>query len=165
MCLILNILESHTNLSSILDEFTSEVTCDENCNDCIYSLCDVCRNFLEDFKPQAEDDDILLKYQQCETQDKRAEKVTITATINAVFEDLRNQLPSFLLHRFIKRKQQALFLKIINECDSTALLTHKQVTSFTVHAWINKHVKESFAIIRLFESSKGCCIHIHVQTI
>ena len=135
-----------------MDEFVSEVTYDENCKDCIYSLCDVCRNFLEDFQPQAEDDDILLKYHQCKTQDKRAEKVTITASFNVVFEDLRNQLPSFLVHRFIKRKQQVLFLKIIDECDSTALLTHKQVTSFTTHAWINKHVKESFTIIRSFES-------------
>ena len=32
---ILSALESHTDLSSILDEFVSEVTCDENCKDCI----------------------------------------------------------------------------------------------------------------------------------
>ena len=169
MHLILNALESHTNLSSILDEFVSEVTCDENCKDCIYCRCDVCRNFLENFKPQTEDDNVLLKYQQWQTQDKRAEKVTIKASINAVFEDLGNQLPSFLVHRFVKRKQQVDFLKIIDDCDSTAVVlqvdfsenatlleqnevqfahwTHKQVTVLTAHAWINKHVKESFAII------------------
>ena len=84
MHLTLNVLESHTNLSSILDEFVSEVACDENCKDCIYPQWDVCRNFLQDFKPQTENDDILLKYQQWQTQDKRAEKVTITASINAV---------------------------------------------------------------------------------
>ena len=48
--------------------------------------------------------------------------MTIKANINAVFEDLRNQLPSFLVHRFVKRKQQADFLKIIDECDSTAVV-------------------------------------------
>ena len=169
MRLILNVLESHTNLSSILDEFVSEVTCDENCEDCIYRQCDVCSNFLEDFKPQTEDDNIFFKYQQWQTQDKSAEKETITVSINAVFEDLRNQLPSFLVHRFVKRKQQAHFLIIIDECDFTAVVfqvdfsenatlleqnevqsshwTHKQVTIFTAHAWIKKHVKESFAII------------------
>ena len=169
MRLILNVLESHTNLSSILDEFVSEVTCDENCEVCIYRQCDVCSTFLEDFKPQTEDDDIFFKYQQWQTQDKSAEKETITVSINAVFEDLRNQLPSFLVHRFVKRKQQAHFLIIIDECDFTAVVfqvdfsenatlleqnevqsshwTHKQVTIFTAHAWIKKHVKESFAII------------------
>ena len=168
MHLILNVLESHTNVSSILDEFVSQVTCDENFKDCIYCQCDICRNFLEDFKPQTEDDDILLKYQQWQTQDKRAE-VIITGSINAVFEDLRNQFPRFLVYRFVKRKQQPHFLKIIDECDSTAVVlqvdfsenatlleqnevqfahwTHKQVTVLTAHAWINKHVKESFAII------------------
>ena len=153
MHLILNVLESHTNVSSILDEFVSQVTCDENFKDCIYCQCDICRNFLEDFKPQTEDDDILLKYQQWQTQDKRAE-VIITGSINAVFEDLRNQLPRFLVYRFVKRKQQPHFLKIIDECDSTAVVlqvdfsenvtileqnevqsahwTHKQVTILTV---------------------------------
>ena len=80
--------------------------------------------------------------------------MTIKASINAVFEDLGNQLPSFLVHRFVKRKQQVDFLKIIDECDSTAVVlqvdfsenvtileqnevqsahwTHKQVTILTV---------------------------------
>ena len=98
--------------------------------------------------------------------------MTIIARINAVFEDLRNQLPSFSLHRFVKRKQQVHFLKIIDECDSTTVVlqvdfsenvtlleqnevqsahwTHKQVTIFTTHTWINKHVKnvlQSYQII------------------
>ena len=118
MRLILNVLESHTNLSSISDEFVTEVTCDENCKDCIYRRCDVCSNFLEDFKPQTEDDDIFLKYQQWQTQDKSAEKETIIASINAVFEDLRNQLPSFLVHKFVKKKQQAHFLMITDNISS-----------------------------------------------
>ena len=102
-----------------------------------------------------------MKYQQWQTQDKRAEKVTITASINTVFEDLRNQLPSFLVHGFVKRKQQANFLKIIDECDSTAVAlqvdfsenatvleqnevqsahwTHKQVTVFTAHGHFSKY--------------------------
>ena len=61
------------------------------------------------------------------------------------------------------------FLKRIDKCDSTAVVlqvdfsenatfleqnevqsahwTHKHVTIFTAHAWINKHGKQSFAII------------------
>ena len=77
--------------------------------------------------------------------------MTITASINAVFEALRNQV-----HRFVKRKQQVHFLKINDECDSSAVVlqvdfsenatlleqnevqsahwSNKQVTIFTTHA-------------------------------
>ena len=124
---------------------------------------------LEAFKPAPGDQETLEEYQQWQSQDKRAEKVTITATLNDIFEDLREKLNNFLIHRYTKRKQQAHFFKLIDECDGSSIFlqvdfaenatiihqdeiqsahwSHQQVTIFTARAWINKDVKESFAII------------------
>ena len=42
----------------------------------------------------------MAKTRQC------AEKVTISATVNDIFNDLQNQMNDFPVHRYIKRKQQ-----------------------------------------------------------
>ena len=140
------------------------MTCDENNKSCIFRRCDDCRSNLEAFKLAPGDQETLEKYQQWQSQDKRAEKVTITATLNDIFEDLREKLNNFLIHRYTKRKQQAHFFKLIDGSSiflvdfsenatiihqdeiPSAHWSHQQVTIFTAHAWINKDVKESFAI-------------------
>ena len=165
--LILSVLVHHTDLSS--SNFVKQVTCDESNKHCIYRRCDDCRNLLGAFKPTAENGEVITKYQQWQTPDKRAEKVTITATVNDIFEDLRSQLTSFLVHRYIKRNQQEYFFKLVDECDGSSVVlqvdfsenatiihqdeiqsahwSHQQVTIFTAHVWIDKNVKESFAVI------------------
>ena len=50
---------------------------------------------------------------------RQAEKVTISAIVN-VFDDFKNQMNSFLVHRYIKRKQQDHFTKLIEECDGSS---------------------------------------------
>jgi len=64
----------------------------------------------------------LTKYQQWQSHDKRAEKLTITATVNDIFEDLRSKANVFLIHRYVKRKQQEHFQKLIDECDGSAVV-------------------------------------------
>ena len=167
--LILSVLECHTDLSSKFDELVKQVTCNDSCKDCIYRRCDECRDYLEAFKPSPDEGEILTKYQQWQTLDKKPEKVTITATIHDIFDALRAQLNDFLVHRFIKRNQAAHFAQLIAGCDGCSVVlqvdfsenatllqqdeiqsahwTHKQVTIFTAHTWIDKHVKESFAIV------------------
>ena len=46
---------------------------------------------------------LLTKYQQWQTRVKKTEKVFITATVDAIFDDLRSQLNDFFVHRYIKR--------------------------------------------------------------
>ena len=111
----------------------------------------------------------MTKYQQWQSQEKRAEKVTITASVNDIFEDLRDNLSSFLIHRYIKRKQQDQFTQLIKECGGSLILlqfdfsenaviihpngiqsaqwSHQKVTVFTAQAWIDQDEKESFSII------------------
>ena len=41
---------------------------------------------------------LLTKYHQWQTCDKKMEKAFITATVDAIFDDLRSQLKGFLVH-------------------------------------------------------------------
>ena len=51
ICLILIVLEQHTNLSTTFLGFVSQVTCEEENKDCIYCRCGICKDYLEIFKP------------------------------------------------------------------------------------------------------------------
>ena len=113
---------------------------------------------------------LLTKYQQWQTCDKKTEKVFITATVDAIFDDLRSQLNGFLVHQYIKRMQAVHFAKpITTECNESSVVlqvdfsenasllqqneiqsahwTHKQVTIFTSHAWIGEGVNDSFVLV------------------
>ena len=169
ICLILSVLESHTSLSSKFDDFVQQVTCDQTCKDCIYQCCDNCRDLLETFKPMPDEGALPTKYQQWQTCDKKIEKVFISATVDAIFDNLRSQLNGFVVHQYIKRMQAAHFAKPIAECDEPSVVLqidfsenasllqqneiqsacwiHKEVTVFTAHAWIGEGVNNSFVIV------------------
>ena len=98
ICLILSVLENHTSLSSKFDDFVQQVTCDQTSKDCIYQRCDNCRDLLETFKPMPNEGALLTKYHQWQTCNKKTEKIVfITATADAIFDDLRSQLNGFLV--------------------------------------------------------------------
>ena len=121
------------------------------------------------FVPPHDQAGVLTKYQQWQTENKKAEKVRINATIGDIFEELKNQLKSFLIHRYVKRIQTDHMENLINHCDGKSVLiqvdfsenasliiqneiqsahwNHSQATIFTAHAWIRESCKESFAII------------------
>ena len=52
-------------------------------------------------QPSIKVKDTLTTYQQWQSEDKRAEKVAITTSVNDIFEDLKSQLNRFLIHRYI----------------------------------------------------------------
>ena len=169
ICLILSVMENHTSLSPMFNDFVQQVTCDQTCKDCIYQHCDNCRDLLETFKPMPDKGALLTKYQQWQTCNKKTEKVFITATVDAIFDDLRSQLNGFLVHCYIKGMQAAHFTKLITEYGESSVIlqldfsenasllqqnetravhwTHQQITIFTAHAWIGEGVKESFVIM------------------
>ena len=94
--------------------------CEEENKDCIYCRCKICKDSLEMFKLSPEDSQTLIMYQQWQKPDKHAEKITISATVNDVFDDLKNQMNNFLVHRYIKRKQHDHFTNLIQECDGSS---------------------------------------------
>ena len=77
--LILPVLENHTSLSLVIDNFVQQVTCNQTCKDlsayCIYQRCDNCRNLLQTFKPVPDKGALLTKYEQQQICDRKTEKV------------------------------------------------------------------------------------------
>ena len=70
---------------------------------------------MQTFKPMSVKGALLIKYQQCQTCDKKTE-VFFTDTVDAIFDDLRSQMNGFLAHCYIKRMQAAhfSFLNVMN---------------------------------------------------
>ena len=118
--LLLGELQRHTDLSSGFAGFVKQFTCDESSVECIYRR-EIYKNQLDNFAP-LESNELLIKYHQWQTVDKKTEKVCITATVSHVFDELKNQVSSFLIHRYIKRKQSTRMEKLINECDGESVL-------------------------------------------
>ena len=122
ICLILIALEIYIDISSDFSGFADQVTCDQTDKDCIYRKCDECKDSLDVLQPSIEVKDTLTAYQQWQSEDKRAEKVTITASVNDIFQDLKSQLNRFLIHQYVKRIQQAHFTKSIEESDGISVV-------------------------------------------
>ena len=124
--LILTVLEKYIEISSDFSQFVDQVTCDQTCKDCIYRKCNECKNSLDTLEPSIEVEETLTTYEQWQSEDKRAEKVNITASLSGIFQDLKNQLNGFLIHRYVKRIQQAHFTKLIEklieECNGTSIV-------------------------------------------
>lgn len=64
----------------------------------------------------------LAKYQQWKTLEKKAEKISITATATVLFKDLRAQLNGFPIHRYIKIMQAVHFAKLIAKSNGSAVV-------------------------------------------
>ena len=64
----------------------------------------------------------LAKYQQWQTLEKKAEKISITATVHVLFKDLRAQLNGFPIHRYIKIMQAVHFAKLIAKSNGSAVV-------------------------------------------
>ena len=62
------------------------------------------------------------QYYQWKSTDSRIEKVVITDTVDAVFNELKKQLSTFLLHTFVKREQAASFDSLKNSCDGKSIV-------------------------------------------
>ena len=112
---------------------------------------------------------VTLQYYQWKSTDSRIEKVVITDTVDAVFNELKKQLSTFLLHTFVKREQAASFDSLKNSCDGKSIVLqvdfsenatiaaqkeiqsahwhHAQATIFTAHAWINNDTHFSMVVI------------------
>ena len=100
--------------------------------------------------------------------DRRAEKMSITATVGDLFEELKSHTNNFLIHHYVKRKQAVHMEKLISECggisivlqvdfcENASLLTlneiqpahwnHTQAIIFTAQAWVNENSSRTFAI-------------------
>ena len=66
--------------------------------------CETCKNNLDQYKTSSKQQQMAVKYNQWQTMDKRAENMSITATVGDLFEELKSQTNYFMIHRYVKRK-------------------------------------------------------------
>ena len=165
--LLLLALSDHSSLSTKFSSFIEQVTCDATSKKCMTRECSTCVSLIDEFAPESSS--VTLQYYQWKSIDSRIEKVIMTDTVHAVFNELKKQLSTFLLHTFVKRKQAASFDSLKTSCDGKSIVLqvdfsenatiaaqkevqaahwhHSQATIFTAHAWINNATNCSMVVI------------------
>ena len=93
-----------------------------------------------------------------EVTDNRIERIVATDTVDNIFNELKKQLNTFLLHTFVKREHAVTFNSLKSSSDGISIVLqidfsenamtvaqkevqsahwhHPQTTLFTAHAWI-----------------------------
>ena len=165
--LLLEVLREHSSLSTKFSSFIEQVTCDATSKKCMTRDCSTCVDLINEFAPQSSS--VILQYYQWKSTDSRIEKVVMTDTVDAIFNELKKQLNTFLLHTFVKRNQAASFDSLKKSCDGKSIVLqvdfsenatiaaqkevqaahwhHAQATIFTTHAWINNATNFSMVVI------------------
>ena len=82
--------------------------------------CTTCVSLIDEFAPQSSS--VTLQYYQWKSKDSQIEKVVVTDTVDAVFNELKKQLSTFLLHTYVKRKQAASFDSLKTSCDGISIV-------------------------------------------
>ena len=83
------------------NEFVSQITCDES-KECMCRQCETWKNNLDQYKTSSKKQQIAVKYNQWQTMERRVEKVSITATVGDLFEELKSQTNYILIHHYVK---------------------------------------------------------------
>ena len=82
--------------------------------------CSTCVDLIDEFAPQSSS--VILQYYQWKAVDSRIKMVVLTDAVDAVFNELKKQLSTFLLHSFVKRKQAASFDSLKSSCDGKSIV-------------------------------------------
>ena len=142
---------------------------------CMTRECSICHDMIDGFAPQAHSES--LPYYQWKSTDNRIEKLVATDTVDIIFNELKKQLNTFLLHTFVKREQAATFNSLKSSSDGISIVLqvdfsenvmivaqkevqsahwhHPQATLFTAHAWINNDNNFSMVIIQMIPTTSN----------
>ena len=134
---------------------------------CMTRECSTCHDMIDGFAPQAHSES--LPYYQWKSTDNQIEKIVAIDTVDMIFNELKKQLNTFLLHTFVKRERAATFNSLKSSSDGISIVLqvdfsenamivaqkevqsahwhHPQATLFTAHAWINNDNNFSMVII------------------
>ena len=94
--------------------------CGEMTKECASRECVKCKDKLATYAQAAERSSQLIKYHQW--QKDEADKVEIASSVAEVFAHLKHKLRSFLIHVYIKRKQDAHMRMLKESADGTTIL-------------------------------------------
>ena len=101
--LLLAGLGEHTSLSAELLSKLPVIS--KKCMTREYSTCD---DMIDWFSPQAHSES--LRYYQWKSTDNRIEKIVAIDTVDMIFNKLKKQLNTFLLHTFVKRERESCYI-------------------------------------------------------
>ena len=68
-------------------------------NKCMTRECSICVDLIDEFTPQSRS--VTLQYYQWKSTDSRIERIVMTDTVDSIFNELKKQLSTFLLHTFV----------------------------------------------------------------
>jgi hypothetical protein len=103
--LLLIVLTHFTDVNKDTSDFIKQVDCNHDSRLCMISQCATCQNSSIDCEPTEPLKEV--NYLQWKNLTGRAAKVEKKASLSEVFREHKNQLPAFLIHSYIKRKQAA----------------------------------------------------------
>jgi hypothetical protein len=157
--LLVALQKAGLNVKLQFREFISQVVCDQNNEECMNSQCTACPN-SDELKPSEDIENNEIEWYQWSTNvDGKADKIVQGGSVSDCFNELRNQMPNFLLHTHIKRQQASSFQqekestkannsKIVIQVDfaenystvskdeiQSAYWSTNQITLFTCCAW------------------------------
>ena len=113
-------LRDHSSLSTEFSSFIKQVTCDATSKECITQNCANCVSLIDEFAPQSSS--VTLQYYQWRSIDSQIEKVVVTDTMDTIFNELKKQPSTFLLHTFVKRNQAASFNSLKTSCNGQSIV-------------------------------------------
>ena len=96
---------------------------------CMEGNCIVCP-FIDEFKPSEETEHDEIKWNQWSTNsDGKADKIVKVGSVDECFNELKSQLPQFLLHTHVKCQQASAFQeeKKSTKVNHSKLVIQKQI--------------------------------------
>ena len=73
---------------------------------------------------KVESADLLVKYSQWQGASSELSKISVSETVESAFSELKRQLPAYLIHVYIKRKQKTFFEKKKSNVDGKSCVLH-----------------------------------------
>lgn len=137
-----------TGILTHFRDFVATVVCDQEKEECMFQTCAVCHSKFDDTYCFPEDGDSEIECIQWLSVEGKATKCVHRCTLEECISKLREQLPAFLVHSFIKRKQNAHFHK-------------EKVRADGRHAVIQVDFAENYAIVHQNEIQSGHWNHEH----
>ena len=108
-------LGEHTSLSAELLSKLPVIS-----KKCMTRECSTCDDMIDGFSPQAHSES--LRYYQWKSTDNRIEKIVAIDTVDIIFNELKKQLNTFLLHTFVKRERAATFNSLKSSSDGISIV-------------------------------------------
>ena len=152
MRLLLECLKKHVTAKQVAThfrEFIGTLVCDQDSEKCMMQKCEECSGKFDHEYIFPNQSDVSVEWFQWLSVEGRWMKLLQKGTLQDVLKELKQQLPAFLFHTFIKRRQSAHFEQEKGRADGK-------------HIFIQVDFAENYSIIQQDEIQSGHWAHDQV---